>query len=464
MASDERGLFLTGATSEQASEFDSIVRDYLTYRTSTFPRLEALCDQTPNFAMAQMLKAFLQLSIGSPEAQLAAKTTATSISKLQPELSAYEGFHYRALNAWLSGNTLAASRFWDEAMFLQPLDILALKLQHSLLFWSGHTEHMRDAAARALAAWNAEIPGFAHVQAIMAFALEETGNYASAEKLGRDAHERCPEDLWAIHAVSHVYEMQGKLNDGIKWLDYPIDAWEDRNPFKAHLRWHASLFAVEKGDFFRALELYDQTIDPDQSTFYLDMQNAASLLARLEFAGVDTGDRWQGLAAIADQTCQQHLWMFTEPHRTMALAKNEQFSRIQDQLDSLEKLCDVPDHSSASLIQPLLIPLCTAIKDFYQGDFISATKTMMNLRYDYQCLGGSHAQRDVFAIYLIDAAIKSDNLVLAKALLTERVTRHPNSYSSWKSYSEVCKRIGDNRTARYAKHQVGRISGALATS
>jgi len=219
------------------------------------------------------------------------------------------------------------------------------------------------------------------------------------------------------------------------------------------------LFAVEKGAFDKVLDLYDRAIDPDGSRFYLDTQNAASLLARLDFADVDTGNRWQQLANIAEESCEDHVWMFTEPHRTMSLAKTQRKDKLDHQLNSLHKLEKHKEHSGAPHVKPLVVPLCSAIADFYQEDYQSATDTLMDIRYDYQSLGGSHAQRDVFSIYLVDAASRLNNLDLARALLTERVTRHPNSYPSWKKYAEVCEKMGDDSAARHARNQVNRVAG-----
>ena len=44
---------------------------------------------------------------------------------------------------------------------------------------------------------------------------------------------------------------------------------------------------------------------------------------------------------------------------------------------------------------------------------------MLPLRYDFLSFGGSWAQRQVFSITMIQAAIKANNLSLALALVTE---------------------------------------------
>ena len=66
-----------------------------------------------------------------------------------------------------------------------------------------------------------DLPGYGNVLGMLAFGLEECGDYAEAEKAGRRSVEISPEDLWGIHAVAHVLEMQGRLADGAAWLDQP---------------------------------------------------------------------------------------------------------------------------------------------------------------------------------------------------------------------------------------------------
>ena len=178
---------------------------------------------------------------------------------------------------------------------------------------------MRAATSRVVPHWDQSMYGYAQVLGMYAFALEECGDYSNAERLGRKAVDLEPHDLWAIHAVAHVYEMQSNLTAGIKWLNQPLGEWKDRNPFKDHLWWHTALFALEKGEFQKVLNLYDEAVWPDDKSFYLDIQNGASLLARLESFGVDVGDRWNSLGVVSEEKIGDHVLWFTEPHYTCLL-------------------------------------------------------------------------------------------------------------------------------------------------
>ncbi|MGI9310285.1 MAG: tetratricopeptide repeat protein [bacterium] len=464
MIADERGLALSGADAAQAAAFDAVVRDYLDYRLSAFPALKALCAQAPEFAMAHIFKGFLLLSMGTREIEAAARACHRHVSARAEALTARERCHLCALAAWARGDTVGACACWDEAMLHAPLDLLALRLQHFALFWLGAAERMRDAAARVLPAWGEDAPGYAHVLGVYAFALEETHCYARAERLGREAVERHPDDLWSLHAVVHVYEMQGRLSEGALLLDQPLDRWHDRNPFQGHLWWHAALFAFERGAFERALALYDSAVRPAESDFYLDLQNTASLLARLQLAGIDVGARWGDLADAVRQRIGDYALVFTEPHCAMAFGHAGRVELRAQHLDALRDLAmetgdgNGDGNSSAPLIAPLVEPLCIAIGDFCDGDHAAAADALLALRYDCQSIGGSHAQRDVFNLYLIAAAERAQNLELARALLTERVARYRNSYPSWQRYAEICERLGDRKASAEAREELKRIA------
>ncbi len=437
MSADCRSLALSGADTTQATAFDRIVSDYFEYRLATFPALKELCAAAPDFAMAHVLKGCLLLSMGTRDTLPAARACVAHVAERRVALTAREAHHLAALEAWCRGDTAGACQHWDDALFVEPLDLLALKLQHFALFWRGRASHMRDAAQRVMPVWSESTPGYANLLGILAFALEETGDYVGAEAKGREAVERDPEDLWAIHAVAHVYEMQGRLDEGIAWLDQPYDRWDDRNPFKDHLWWHAAMFPYEKGRFERALELYDRVVRPDDSTFYLDLQNAVSLLARLEMAGVDVGERWEELAEASVSRQGDHVLVFTEPHYAMAYGRTARLEEAAQQMASLTAFAQDSDATAADLMEPLVVPLCEAIAAYYGGDYEAVIARMMPLRYDYQALGGSHAQRDIFALYLLDAAIKGGKVQLARALLRERLALHPNSYATRYHYDAL---------------------------
>ncbi|KAJ1361579.1 hypothetical protein KIN20_020862 [Parelaphostrongylus tenuis] len=67
-------------------------------------------------------------------------------------------------------------------------------------------------------------------------------------------------DAWATHAKAHVMEMQGRINEGIHFMESTVDDWRPGWILAAHNYWHVALYYVEKGDYEVALTIFDNEI------------------------------------------------------------------------------------------------------------------------------------------------------------------------------------------------------------
>jgi tetratricopeptide (TPR) repeat protein len=366
--------------------------------------------------------------------------------------------HVAALAAWCDADTPRACDIWEQVVAESPTDLLALRLHHFNSFWLGHSRALRDLPASALPGWNAQMPGYGTVLGMLAFGLEECGNYAEAEKAGRRAVEINPEDLWSIHAVAHVLEMQGRLKDGIAWLDQPIGTWGDRNPFKDHLWWHTALFPLETGDYDRVLALYDAEIKVDKNGFYLDVQNAASLLLRLELCGVNVGSRWSVLADIVETRVDDHVLGFTDTHFMMALARAGRRVAADKLLSSLRNFGAASNgNAAAAIAERLTLPICEAVLAFAEKNFDRTVDLLHPLRPQWQDLGASHAQRDIFSQILIEAAIGAGRVPLARDLLAQRTVLKPNSRYTWQRFADTLESSGDLENAGKARQRAALV-------
>src|SRR5262249_32974908 len=150
------------------------------------------------------------------------------------------------------------------------------------------------------------------------------------------------------HGVAHVLEMQGRHDEGIAWLAGLEANWEGGNNLIHHLWWHRGLYHFERREFDEVLALYDRRFrdltsqltqaNPD---LYIDVQNAASMLSRLERRGVDVGDRWIELADKAEARIGDFQSVFTVPHWMMALTAAKRWEAagraIQSMRDHVER-------------------------------------------------------------------------------------------------------------------------------
>ena len=88
-------------------------------------------------------------------------------------------------------------------------------------------------------------------------------------------------------AIAHCYEMNGKFDEGIEFMESTVKNWEPCFILACHNFWHNSLMYIEKGNYEAALTLFDQEIyKRSKSNQMLDIVDAASLLSRLEMEGL----------------------------------------------------------------------------------------------------------------------------------------------------------------------------------
>jgi hypothetical protein len=73
------------------------------------------------------------------------------------------------------------------------------------------------------------------------------------------------------------------------------------------------------------------------------------------------------------------------------------------------------------------LPLCRALQAFGESDYTRAVELLLPLRLVASRFGGSHAQRDVIDLTLIEAALRGGDRALAHALTAERMLARPDS-------------------------------------
>jgi hypothetical protein len=207
---------------------------------------------------------------------------------------------------------------------------------------------------------------------------------------------------------------------------------------------------LEKGDYEFVLKTYDERIITSNTEFFLDIQNGASLLKRLELQGVNVGKRWDGLVEYAEKQIDDHVLSFTDLHSCMALAATKKFDVLERYLESLKAFARTENNYSASITKDIVIPMCEGIIALEQGSFGLAQDLLWPLRDTWSPIGGSHAQRDVFTQILIDAAIGAKRFDRAQTLLSQRLTLRPQSVGSWTKYAHVLQALGNENKAQLA--------------
>lgn len=446
---DARGEPLSAGSGAIARLYDDAVHAYLGARAESRKRVQEVIGADPDFVLARVLDGYLAMlsSTGEGTRQaVEAVAQARRAAALRP-ITTREAAHVDALAAWAAGDMRGAVTRWNAIIAEHPRDILAIKVSQFVLSYLGESTWMRDTVAAALPAWDTAVPGYGFLLGCYAYGLEESGDYREAEQAGRLAVDLNPADIWAAHAVAHVAEMEGRLQEGVKWIAGAATDWRGCSNFARHLRWHEALYHLDLAQHDRVIDLYDREVSNPGSDEYLDIANAASLLWRLEQAGAEPGDRWHALAEHARRHVDDHALVFVDLHYLMALAGANDAAAVEQFIESCGRFAASQRGSEAAVMSVVGLPLARAVWAHRRGQYADVVRELLLLRGEIRRIGGSHAQRDVFEQLLIDAAWRGRQFDVAADLLAERTWRRPRSIWAWKHYAAV---LAETRSARAA--------------
>ena len=380
--------------------------------------------------MPPMMKAGFLLSLTEPGlVPEAAALLATARSLVRTDTPERERLHLEALDRLLEGRWGQAGRVWDALLIEHPQDALALQWAHLWDFYRGDASQLRARPARALPEWDGSDPLHACVLGLYAFGLEECHEYAAAEDIGRQALQADPRVPWAVHAVAHVMEMQGRFDDGAAWLRHHQPHWAEGNGFAVHLWWHKALFRLEAMDIAGALRLVDSHLAGDALQVTLNRIDATALLWRLHLLGTDVQSRFQALLPGWDlDAAHAGHYAFNDLHAVLALlgaGEVAQAERWVARCASRALTAEDSRRDNHAMAREVGLPLMRGMLALVRGDADGAADTLYPARLQAVRFGGSHAQRDLIDLSLLAAATRGGRRALGRALLNERRMAKP---------------------------------------
>lgn len=396
----------------------------LAHAAATPEHLARTLAADPDFALAHAAKGLMLLSLARPELLGAARdclAKAEASIRLRP-VTRRERMVTEALALWLADTPRQAAQRLETILEAHPFDVLALKLSHGLRFMLGDQPEMLASLRRVAPGFSEAHPLAGYVHGCHAFALEEQGFYAEAERAGRHAVQLSPRDAWGRHAVAHVLEMTGRADEGVAWLG-DGRSFAHANNLRFHIVWHLALFRLERGETAEVLRLYDEDIRGEQTDDYRDIANGASLLARLDYAGVDVGTRWDELAAKAEGRIHDGKLVFADLHYAVSLLGAGRTDGAEAIARTLVEDCGA--HPSAERRDAARNGALAAfgLIAFREGDHAEASRLLGAARDGLVAIGGSHAQRDLFEQAYIESLIRSGSHDRASLVLSERLAR-----------------------------------------
>jgi len=421
---DSAGYTLSGSNAASLAFLETALHEFRCYIGDPVATVGQALKASPELVMGHVLHAYLHL-LGTEPAGLSVARDALRRATALPAEDR-ECRHLEAVRLLTDGRWRDAGRTLEDLSIDYPRDTLALQVGHQVDFFTGDARMLRDRIARALPAWTASVPGYHAVLGMYAFGLEEAGDYARAEVQGRIGVELEPRDRWAKHAVAHVMEMQGRARDGIAWMRMNADGWSRDSFFAVHNWWHLALFHLGLDEVDEALALFDGPIYGKRSGVILEMIDASALLWRLTLRGVDVGERWQVLADDWMPVAAAGNYAFNDMHAMMAFAQAGRTKEAEAVLEA-QRAAMESDGDNALFTREVGHAATSAIKAFGEGDYAASVRLLRPIRSTAHRFGGSHAQRDLLDLTLIEAAFRAGEDRLARALTAERSAARPRS-------------------------------------
>jgi hypothetical protein len=430
-ARDVRGVPVGSDSAAARDALESATWRLMSFYDTPIADLDAAIEADPAWPLPHAVKAGFLLSLTEPALVAEAAQHLAAAHELALDATpARERAHLEALQLVLEGRWAAACRVWDRLLIEHPRDALALQWSQLWDFYRGDASQLRARPARSLPEWDEDDALYPHVLALWAFGLEECHCLGEAEDAGRRALTLDPRSPWAIHAVAHVMEMQGRFDDGAAWLRLHQPQWIEGNGFAVHLWWHTALFRLEGLDIAGTLRVVDGHIAGDQLQIGLQRVDAASMLWRLHLLGADVVERCRALAdAWPTGDGEAGHYAFNDVHALMPrLVTGDTASAEHRLARCAERAMSAGDarRDNHGMAREVGLPLARGLVAFARGDHDGAADLLYAARSSAPRFGGSHAQRDVIDLTLLAACARGHGRkALGRALLNERLMAKP---------------------------------------
>lgn len=422
MTSDICNAPVSLKTPEAVESWDNMVRAFLSHGTTTPQHLGAVLEADPNFAMGFAAKGLFCLMMGRAEMWDAAEDARTAAHRARAAgpITQREEWWIVALDRWLADSPTGAVAAMEHVLDTYPQDTLTAKVSHAIRFILGDATGMRASVERVLPAHTEDHPLRGYLMGCHAFTLEETGDYDAAEKAGRTGLIYAPNDAWGLHAVAHVHDMRAEPDAGIQLIEEHTQAWSHSNNFRYHVWWHKALLHLDRGELDLCLTLYDREIRADKTDDYRDISNATSLLMRLELEGMNVGDRWEELGELSANRIDDGCVVFADLHYQLAMAGAGKKDANSAMTARFAHDAKQTGDMAARVTNPGVTALA-GLNAFSEGRYAEAFTNLAAARPLMQCIGGSHAQRDVFERMTIDAGLRAGHYDATEAVLLDRL-------------------------------------------
>jgi tetratricopeptide (TPR) repeat protein len=457
MKTDLYGLPVSTDNPETLQAIDDFIHGFLSYQTKA-TGIIAAADADPDCALVNAYAALLWMFLEHPTAP---ERAAPYLARAQAAKDATprERQVIEAAAHWIAGDVLALIASCDTIVSDTPRDLAMLKLGQYHLFNLGDAAGMLRMALKALP----EAGDIPYTHGMIAFGYEQCHLLDKAEEEARKAMALRHDEPWAHHALAHVMLTQGRVAEGATFLEGVADTWQPLNSFmRSHNWWHLALFYLSQGRHDDVRAAYDSHVWGLAKDYSQDQVGAVSLLARMEFAGVDVGDRWGDVADNIAQRGSDTVSPFLTLQYLYALARTEraEAEALMQAIKARAANEDAHDHAAWAEVA---LPAARGIMAHARGDWGSAIRELGHSLPRMAECGGSHAQRDLFEQIHLDALVKAGRTSAAQQVLEMRRTYDPDGVPLNRMLGDIYETSGLPELAEQARARAARTLAAHGT-
>jgi tetratricopeptide (TPR) repeat protein len=427
---------VTGAGATLAA-VDDFVGGFLGYEERMLNVLAA-ADAEPGHCLANAYAGMIWMFLESPEAPARAAAYLARARAAAAGATARERGNVALLEAWAADDVERATRVAGEVVAAHPRDLAVVKLHQYFDFNRGRCASMLRVALAALP-HAGDVP---QLHGMAAFAYEQCHLLDEAESCARQALAMRRREPWAQHALAHVALTRGTIREGLAFLESVRDTWGGLTSFMyTHNWWHLALFYLSEGREREALAAYDDHVWARDRAYSQDQVGAVSLLARLELAGVDVGDRWRALGEHLAPRAADVVQPFLTMQYLYGLARAGR-PEADALLDAVRRHAATAPEAVRAAWAEVALPACEGLLAHARGDCATTRRRLGPALARMLEIGGSHAQRDLFEQVYLDATIRCGELGLAQQMLERRRAHEPDGVPPNRALAEVYARLG----------------------
>ncbi len=421
MAKDYLGNEVTGASETTLAGINDFIVGFLGYQNCA-TNVFAVADEDIESVLANTYAGFVWMFLEASVAPAKARKYLTRAQSGVKLVSNREQMLVQLLASWIENDIPKALAIGEAIVRENPKDLVVVKLHQYFNFNLGDSPAMLRIALLA-APHNQHVANF---HGMAAFAYEQCHLLEKAEVSARAGLDINPDEPWAQHALAHVMLTGGRVREGAEFLGRSSKSWQDLSSFMfTHNWWHKAVFDLSLGDYDAVFAAYDNKVWGVEKDYSQDQIGAVALLARMELAGLDVGDRWMDVANHLKARASDTVQPFLSIQYLYGLARAE-----YDEADQLMKAVEERAAGAADFEHNawanVALPACRGVLALARNEPEEAVRELEIALPRMAAIGGSHAQRDLFEQLLLDGHLKCGNYSVAQQMMEMRRTFDPD--------------------------------------